>query len=102
MDGATDFESQPMIKPRQRKYKPPVHKPQDHVYVSAEEKLAALEKAKVEREEHERRWGWLGEVFAWLIYLAFFGFLVTSCVQGDFKFSESQECSFYYRGSCDG
>ena len=91
-----------MKKVKQSKYKPPEHKPEDHVYVSPKARLAELEKASEEREAHERKWGWVGEAFQWLVYLAFFAFLVTSCVRGDFKTSEPEECDFSYRGSCNG
>ena len=83
-------------------YKPPVHKPEDHIYVSLDSRLAELEKASDEREAHDRKWGWVGETFRWLVYLAFFAFLVTSCVQGDLTESGPKDCKFHYRGACDG
>ena len=86
----------------QWKYKPPVHKPEDHFYVSRKAILAELEKAKEEREAHERKWGWVGEAFQWLVYLAFFGFLVTGCVQGNLTDRELTHCAFHYRGACNG
>ena len=60
-----------MMRPKYKRYKPPAHKTEDHVYVSLKERIATSEKARAEREEHERKWGWLGEVFQWLFYLAF-------------------------------
>ena len=86
-----------MMRPRQGVYKPPVHE-----YKSIWERDAALEKAYQEVKERERKWGWVGESFQWLVYLAFFAFLVTSCVQGDFTASGPKDCKFHYRGACDG
>jgi hypothetical protein len=100
-------------KVKQWKYKPPVHKPEDHVYDTLNKRVAEIEEAKAERKlreaKAERRArkaraieDWIGETFQWLIYLAFFAFLVTSCVQGDFKKGETEKCDFMYRGSCNG
>ena len=89
-----------MMRPKQKRYKPPTHNPKDHVYASLNERLATAEKAQAEREDYERKWGWLGEVFKWLFLLALLAFFVTLFVQYGFKDLGQQNCNISWRGAC--
>ena len=101
-------------KVKQWKYKPPVHKPEDHVYDTLNKRVAEIEEAKAERKvreaKAERRARKAREIEDWIfdnaiffIVPIFLWFLITGWVNGpDSHDKEPQSCSFHYRGACDG
>jgi len=86
----------------QWKYKPPVHKPEDHVYLSIKERNPPIENAPERPVEYEEEWGWLGRLFLCLFWLAIFGLVSNKLMEGGSRYKGSEHCSFSYRGGCNG